>query len=164
MRKQSIRHSQTQWNKRLFGALKGTVVRCKIFPASSAAGSRVRWAPGTDIYLKLYRLYLYCIVLHCSPAFPLSGPSPVTPPGLADTQTNAPGWQNQKGKKKERKKKEIGQDLGVAKVCHRVQLNSEIAKASLASALWRTSDWHELYMWAWPRAQINAPPPSLKCH
>ena len=141
MRKQSIRHAQTKWNKTPNRASIHSDTRREYFTHQQVAkpGGET-WHTSTFIG-KLYRLYLYCIVLHCSPAFPLWGPSPVTPPGLADTQTNAP----------ERKNKkasffffclflfffsffffsffvEIGQDLGVAKVCHRVQLNVKVKR------------------------------------
>lgn len=67
---------------------------------------------------KSYRLYLYCIVLHCSPAFPLWGPS------LRLHRRDSPTHkQTHQKRKKAAFLVEMGQDLGVAKLCHRVQLN-----------------------------------------
>lgn len=123
MGKQSIRHGQTKWNKTRNWELRLNRRTVKISPAAPGQKTHRAYETKKSAFIwKWYRLYLYCIVLHCSPAFPLWGPSPVTPPGRAVTQTNAP---------EEGEKRlflvlffvEMGQDLGVAKVCHGVHFN-----------------------------------------
>lgn len=71
-------------------------------------------------------------VLHCAPLQSCI-------PSLRPLSGYTAGTHRHTNKRTSKKKRlffvEMGQDLGVAKVCHRVQLNSETAKASLASAV-----------------------------
>ena len=96
MRKQSIRHAQTKWNKTPNRASIHSDTRREYFTHQQVAkpGGET-WHTSTFIG-KLYRLYLYCIVLHCSPAFPLWGPSRFPPPGLAAPKPTAPEKKNKK--------------------------------------------------------------------
>lgn len=83
-----------------------------------------------DIYLEIISALP---VLHCAPLQSCI-------PSLRPLSGYTAGTRRHTNKRTSKEKKavffvEMGQDLGVAKVCHRVQLNSETAKASLASAV-----------------------------